>query len=98
MTFAVTAPPSSNFTISPREFIAALGQVRWRSVLMGLGVLRWRLKHRKAHGFPRQPEAARHGNQVHGSEPLAMPSSTERCEALRRPPMGVVKRGNAVWK
>src|SRR5262249_12576639 len=34
--------------------------------------------------FPVSPAAARIGNQVPGSEPLAMPSSTERCETRRR--------------
>jgi hypothetical protein len=43
-----------------------------------------RLKLRKENGFPRQPAAVWHGNQVPGSEPLAMPSSTERCETHRR--------------
>jgi hypothetical protein len=72
-------------SIAPENSLPQLGQVRWRSALMGLTVLPRRLKLRKEHGFPRQPAAAQLGNQVHGSEPLAIPSSTERCETRRRP-------------
>ena len=59
-----------------------LGQVRLRSVLIGLGVLRMRIRLRNR--SPCQPAAAPLGNQVSGSDPLAIPSSNERCETRRR--------------
>jgi hypothetical protein len=43
-----------------------------------------RLRIRKAHGVPREPATPRLGNQVPGSEPLAIPSPTERRETHRR--------------
>jgi|SRR6516225_5906799 len=60
--------------------------MRWGSVFMDLTVLprRWRLKLRNEHGFPHQPAAVRFENQVAGSEPLAIPNYTERCETRRR--------------
>ena len=71
-------------SIAPENSLPQLGQVRRGSVLMDLIVLRMRLKLGKENGFPCQPAAVWHGNQVPGSEPLAMPSSTERCETHRR--------------
>ena len=52
---------------------------------MDLTVLPRRLNLRNEHGFLRQPVAARLGNQVPGSEPLANPSSTGRCKTRQRP-------------
>src|SRR5215469_13057449 len=72
-------------SIAPESSLPQLGQVRCGSVFMDLTVLPRRLKLRKEHGFPRQPATARPGNQVAGSEPLAIPSSSERCETPRRP-------------
>jgi hypothetical protein len=71
-------------SIAPENSLPQLGQVRWGSAFMDLTVLPRRLKLRKDHGFPRRPAAARLGNQVPGSESLAIPSSTERCETRRR--------------
>src|SRR5215471_19619069 len=71
-------------SIASERSLPQLGQVRWGSVFMDLTVLRMRLKLRKENGFPRRPAAVWHGNQVFGSEPLAMPSATERCETHRR--------------
>jgi hypothetical protein len=48
-------------------------------------VLPSRLELRNERGFPPQPAAARLGNRVPGSEPLPIPSCTERCETRRRP-------------
>ena len=70
--------------IAPENSLPQLGQVRLRSVLMGLDVLRMRSRLRNEHGFLRQPAAARLRNQVLGSVPPAIPSSTERCEIRRR--------------
>src|SRR5215472_10338770 len=72
-------------SIAPENSLPQLRQVRWRSVLMGPIVVRMRLKLRNEHGLPCEPAAARLVNQVLGSEPLAIPSSTERCETRRRP-------------
>jgi len=72
-------------SIAPENSLPQLGQVRWGSVFMNLTVLPRRLKLRNEHGFPREPVAARPGNQVRGSEPLAIPSSAERYETRRRP-------------
>ena len=58
--------------------------MRWDSVFTYLTVLARRLKLREEHGFPRQPAAAQLGNQVPGSEPPAIASSTERCQSRRR--------------
>jgi hypothetical protein len=71
-------------SIAPENSLPQLGQVRWVSAFMDLTVLPRRLKLRNEHRFPRQPAAARVGNQVPGSEPLAIPSSTERCQTIRR--------------
>ena len=71
-------------SIPPENSLPQLGQVRWGSVFMDLIVFPRRLKLRKEHGFPCQPAAVRLGNQVPGSEPLEIPSSTERCETRRR--------------
>src|SRR5262249_23598366 len=54
------------------------------SALIVLAALPRRSELRKEHGFPRQPAAARFGNQVPGPEPPAIPSSSERCETRRR--------------
>jgi hypothetical protein len=59
--------------------------MRWGSVFMDLTVLPRRLKLRNEHGFARQPAATRLGNQVPGSEPPAISSSTEGCETRRCP-------------
>src|SRR5215831_7802949 len=72
-------------SIAPENSLPQLGQVRWGSVLMELTVLPRRLKLREEHGFRCQPAVARLGNQVLGSERLAVPSSTERCETRRCP-------------
>src|SRR5262245_8179111 len=72
-------------SIAPENSLPQLGQVRWGSVLMDLTVLPRRLKLRNEHGFPRQPAATRLGDQVPGSEPLAIPSSTERYKTRWRP-------------
>jgi hypothetical protein len=64
--------------MAPENSLPQLGQVRLGSVLIDLTVLPRRLKLRKEHGFPRQPAAVWLGNQVPGSEPLAIPSSVER--------------------
>jgi hypothetical protein len=71
-------------SIALESSLPQLGQVRWGSVFMDLTVLRMRLKLGEENGFPRQLGAARLGNQVPGSEPPAMPSSTEPCETHRR--------------
>ena len=87
-------------SIAPENSLPQLGQVRWGSALMGLTVLRMRLTLRKKHGFPRQPAAARLGNQVPGSESLAMPKSTERCQTVRRsllPSCGPVSIVTSYW-
>jgi len=52
---------------------------------MDLIVLPSRLKLGNEHGFPRQSAAAWLGNPVPGSELVAIPSSTERCETRLRP-------------
>src|SRR5215471_18452993 len=67
---------------------------------MDLIVLPRRLKLRKEHGFCRQPAAARLGTQVPGSEPLARPSSAERCQTVRRsllPSCGPVSIVTSYW-
>jgi hypothetical protein len=48
-------------SIAPENSLPQLGQVRWGSVFMDLTVLRRGLKLGKAHGFCRQPAAARLG-------------------------------------
>jgi hypothetical protein len=67
-------------SIAPENSLPQIEQMRRDSVFMDLTVLPRGLKLRKEHGFPRQPAAARIGNQVPGSEPPAIPSSTEPCE------------------
>jgi hypothetical protein len=63
---------------------------------MGPIVVRMRLKLRNERGLPCEPAAARLGNQVLGSEPLATPSSTERCETHRRPLLANCGRASIV--
>jgi hypothetical protein len=62
------------------NFVPQAGQMRWGSVFMDLAALPRRLRLCDEHGFPRQAVAARLGNQVPGSEPLAAAISTERYE------------------
>ena len=72
-------------SIAPENSLPQPGQVRWGSVFIDHALFPRRLKLRNEHGFPGQPAAAPVGNQAPGSEPLAIPSSTERCETRRRP-------------
>jgi hypothetical protein len=52
---------------------------------MDLTVFPNRSELRNEHAFPPQPAAAPLGNQGPGSEPLAIASSTERCDRARGP-------------
>jgi hypothetical protein len=72
-------------SIAPENSLPQHGQVCWGSVFMDLTVLPRRLKLREERGFPRQPGAVWLGNQVPGSEALAMPSRNEQFGTRWRP-------------